>query len=50
MDVLGFVVMVIRGLLLFYAIPVRSTRASFSREALLLVLAGVNAWVFHSKV
>ena len=47
---LGFVVMVISGLLLFYAIPVRSYQNIFFRVKLvLLVLAGVNAWVFHPR-
>jgi hypothetical protein len=50
-TVLGFVVMVASGLLLFYAIPVRSYQSIFFRVKLvLLVLAGVNAWVFHSKI
>jgi hypothetical protein len=46
----GFVVMVISGVLLFYAIPVRSYQNIFFRAKLvLLVLAGVNAWVFHPR-
>jgi Family of unknown function (DUF6644) len=47
---LGFVVMVISGILLFYAIPVRSYQNIFFRTKLvLLVLAGINAWVFHPR-
>src|SRR5262245_22366198 len=47
----GFVVMFITGLLLFYAIPVRSYQNVFFRVKLVaLVLAGINAWVFHTGV
>ena len=47
----GFVVMVITGVLLFYAIPVRSYQSLWFRgKAIMLILAGVNAWVFHSGV
>jgi hypothetical protein len=46
----GFVVMVISGILLFYAIPVRSYQNIFFRvKLLLLVAAGINAWVFHPR-
>ena len=46
----GFVVMVISGILLFYAIPVRSYQNIFFRvKLLLLVLAGLNAWAFHPR-
>jgi hypothetical protein len=46
----GFIVMVISGILLFYAIPVRSYQNIFFRvKLLLLVLAGINAWVFHPR-
>lgn len=46
----GFVVMVITGILLVYAIPVRSYQNIFFRvKLLLLVLAGINAWVFHPR-
>ena len=48
---LGFVVMVISGLLLFYAIPVRTYQSVFFRTKMIfLVLAGLNVWVFHSGV
>ena len=47
----GFAVMFITGVLLFYAIPIRSYQNVFFRLKLIaLVLAGVNAWVFHSGV
>ena len=44
----GFTVMLISGVLLFYAIPVRSYQSVWFRAKLiLLVLAGLNAWLFH---
>lgn len=47
----GFVVMVISGVLLFYAIPVRSYQSVWFRmKLILLVLAGLNAWVFHANI
>jgi hypothetical protein len=47
----GFIVMLTTGLLLFYAIPVRSYQNIFFRlKMIMLVLAGVNAWVFHAHV
>ena len=49
--VAGFVVMFVTGVLLFYAIPVRSYQNVFFRIKLVaLVLAGINAWVFHAGV
>jgi ABC-type transport system involved in cytochrome c biogenesis permease subunit len=49
--VAGFVVMVITGLLLFYAIPVRSYQSIFFRaKVVALVLAGLNAFVFHTTI
>jgi hypothetical protein len=48
---LGFVVMVITGLLLFYAIPVRTYQSIFFRvKVAMLMLAGLNVWLFHSRV
>jgi hypothetical protein len=45
----GFVLMVVSGVALFYAIPVRTYENVFFRaKVLMLVLAGLNAWVFHS--
>ena len=44
----GFVLMAISGALLFYADPVRYYQNLFFRaKVILLILAGVNAWVFH---
>jgi hypothetical protein len=49
--VAGFVVMVITGGLLFYAIPVRSYQSIWFRfKVVMLVLAGVNAFIFHNTV
>jgi hypothetical protein len=48
---LGFVIMVITGFLLFYAIPVRSYQSIWFRiKVIMLILAGINAWVFHSGI
>jgi hypothetical protein len=50
-TVAGFVVMVISGALLFSAIPVRSYQSIFFRvKMFMLLLAGVNVWIFHSGV
>lgn len=47
----GFAVMVVSGVLLFYGIPVRSYHNVFFRlKLVLLVLAGLNVWLFHSGV
>ena len=47
----GFVVMVISGALLFSAIPLRSYQNIFFRaKMIMLVLAGLNVWIFHSGV
>jgi hypothetical protein len=47
----GFVVMVITGGLLFYAIPVRSYQSLWFRiKAATLLLAGLNAFVFHRGI
>ena len=49
--VAGFVLMVISGALLFYAIPVRTFQNIFFRvKMLLLISAGLNVWIFHSTV
>jgi hypothetical protein len=48
-SIAGFTVMVISGLLLFYAIPVRTYQNLFSRiKLILLIAAGVNVWIFHT--
>ena len=47
--ILGFVIMVITGLLLFYAIPVRTTQSIWFRiKVVLLIAAGLNAFLFRS--
>jgi len=47
----GFVVMVISGLLLFYSGPMRAYQNVFFRvKLLLIVLAGLNAMLFHWTV
>lgn len=44
----GFVVMVITGLLLYYAIPVRTTQSIWFRiKVVLMIAAGVNALLFR---
>jgi hypothetical protein len=49
--VAGFIVMVITGVLLFYAIPIRSYQNIFFRLKLIaLVVAGLNAWTFHNGI
>ena len=46
----GFAVMVASGILLYYAIPFRTYHNVFFRvKVVLLVLAGLNAFVFHSR-
>jgi hypothetical protein len=50
-TIAGFVVMVISGALLFSAIPVRSYQSIWFRfKVLMLILAGLNVWVFHSGI
>ena len=50
-TVVGFVFMVISGTLLFTAIPVRSYQNIFFRtKMVMLLLAGLNVWIFHSGV
>lgn len=49
--VAGFVLMLTTGLLLFFAIPIRTYQSIFFRlKVLLLLLAGINVWVFHASV
>jgi hypothetical protein len=44
----GFVVMVVTGVMLFYAIPIRSYQSVFFRlKVILLLLAGLNVFLFH---
>jgi peptidoglycan/LPS O-acetylase OafA/YrhL len=50
-TILGFVMMAITGTLLFYAIPLRSFQNIFFRtKMLLMLLAGLNIFIFHSRV
>src|SRR6266536_2724602 len=50
-TIAGFVIMVISGTLLFFAIPLRSYQNIFFRaKMLLLVLAGLNVWIFHARI
>jgi hypothetical protein len=50
-TIAAFVIMVISGTLLFYAIPLRSYQNIFFRfKMLLLLLAGLNVWIFHSRI
>ena len=47
----GFIVMIVTGALLFYAIPVRSFHNVFFRLKIgMLIVAGLNVWVFHRKL
>ena len=47
----GFAVMVITGVLLFYAIPVRTYQSIFFRvKVVMLILAGLNVWIFNNRV
>ena len=47
----GFVVMVVTGLLVFYSNPVRYYHNVFFRiKMLLMVLAALNVWLFHSRI
>ena len=48
---LGFAVMVVTGLLIFYSNPVRYYHNIFFRlKALLFVVAGLNAFIFHRGI
>jgi hypothetical protein len=50
-TVAGFVLMMATGLLLFYAIPMRTWHSVWFRAKLvLMVLAALNVWVFHRRV
>jgi hypothetical protein len=50
-TIAGFIVMVISGTLLFYAIPLRSYQNLFFRaKVIMMLLAGLNVWLFHSRV
>ena len=50
-TIAGFVIMVITGMLLFYAIPLRTYQSIFFRtKMVLLLLAGLNVWMFHTRI
>jgi hypothetical protein len=50
-TVAGFIIMVVTGVLLFYAIPIRTYQSIFFRaKVVFLILAGINVWFFHSGV
>jgi len=47
----GFAIMITTGSLLFYATPIRSYYSIWFRtKMILLVVAGLNAWVFHARI
>jgi hypothetical protein len=47
----GFFIMVVSGVLLFYAIPIRSYQSVWFRlKVIMLIAAGINAWTFHNTV
>ncbi len=46
----GFAIMTVTGLLLFYSNPVRYyTNVFFRLKVLVLAIAGFNAWFFHAR-
>ena len=48
---IGFAVMLVTGLLLYYAIPIRTTQSIWFRlKVVLLVAAAINAWVFRARM
>ncbi|MBT3529620.1 MAG: hypothetical protein HOF74_05290 [Gammaproteobacteria bacterium] len=48
---IGFIVMFITGILLFYAVPVRTSQSVWFRfKMVLLVAAAVNAFMFHKRM
>ena len=50
-TVVGFLLMFVTGLLLFYAIPMRTWHSIWFRSKLVLMaLAGANVWFFHQRV
>ena len=50
-TVVGFVIMFATGLLLFYAIPVRTYHSIWFRiKVIMIVLAAINAWHYHYRI
>ena len=47
----GFGIMIVTGLMLFYAIPVRTSQSLWFRiKIVLLIAAAINAWLFHRRM
>jgi hypothetical protein len=47
----GFAIMIVTGLLIFYSNPVRYYHNVFFRfKMIALVIAGLNVWLFHSRI
>ena len=50
-TVAGFVILMVTGVLLFYAIPVRTWHSLWFRgKMLLMIAAAINIWLFHARV
>jgi hypothetical protein len=50
-TIAGFVLMFVTGLLLFYAIPIRTWHSLWFRaKMVLLVIAAINIWFFHRRI
>ena len=50
-TIAGFIVMNVTGVLLFYAIPIRTYQSIFFRaKVIFLILAGLNVWLFYSRI
>ncbi len=48
---LGFIIMFITGILLFYAVPIRTSQSIWFRfKMVLLVAAAINAFIFHKQM
>ncbi len=48
---IGFTIMFITGILLFYAIPIRTAQSVWFRiKMVLLVACAINAWLFHKRM
>lgn len=47
----GFIIMFATGILLYYAVPVRTTQSIWFRiKVILLIAAAINAWLFHREM
>ena len=48
---IGFSIMIVTGLLLFFAVPVRTTQSIWFRfKFIMLFAAAINAWLFHKHM